>query len=272
MRAVELRAREKVVAGLALAALLAVGTLPRAAHAQWWENVRSTVPLNAKGEPDLTAPAPRTKDGRPDLSGIWNPHSNKYLRNIAADMKPEDVPFQPWAKQVADERANGSHSREDPDANCLPQGVPRLGAAPAPWKFVQTADLIVVVHEAFSLWRQIFLDGRKLAANANPSWLGYSTGHWEGNTLVVDTRGFNGKTWLDQVGKPTTEKLHVIERYTRKDYGHMDLEITIDDPGAYTKPWTVKQDVHLLNGTELLEFICNENNKDVVHLSGGSVK
>jgi len=271
MRPVDpLDARTKVgVLALApLAILLAAGAWPHAAHAQWWENVPNKVPRAANGEVDLAAPAPRTKDGHPDLSGIWNPHSNKYLRNIAADLKPEDVPFQPWAKQVAAERADGSHSREDPDANCLPQGVPRIGAAPAPWKIVQTPDLIVVVHEAFSLWRQIFLDGRKLAANANPTWLGYSTGRWDGDTLVVDTRGLNGKTWLDQVGKPTTEKLHVIERYTRKDFGHMDLEITIDDPGAYTKPWTVKQDLTLLPDTELLEFICNENNRDLAHLPG----
>jgi hypothetical protein len=265
-----LRARSKVgVLALApLAVLLAASALPHAARAQWWEKVPSKFPRTANGEPNLAAPAPRTKDGHPDLSGIWNPHTNKYLRNIAADLKPEDVPFQPWAKQAAAERADGSHSREDPDANCLPQGVPRIGAAPAPWKFVQTPDLIVVVHEAFSLWRQIFLDGRKLASNANPTWLGYSTGHWDGDTLVVDTRGFNGKTWLDQVGKPTTEKLHVIERYTRKDFGHMDLEITIDDPGAYTKPWTVKQDLTYLPDTELLEFICNENNRDLEHLPG----
>ncbi len=256
---------------LAVAAWAFAAVAP--AHAQWWENVpKGTAPRDAKGEVDLAAPAPRRADRKPDLSGIWEPNGNKYLRNIAADLKPEDVPYQPWAKKVADERADGSHSREDPDANCLPQGVPRIGAAPAPWKIVQTGDLIMVAHEAFSLWRQIFLDGRTLGGAFNPTWLGYSTGHWEGDTLVVDTRGFNGRAWLDQVGKPSTDKLHVIERYTRRDYGHMDLEITIDDPGAYTKPWTVKQDVHLLSGTELLEFICNENNKDVGHLSGGSVK
>jgi len=261
MRAVELRAREKVVAGLALAALLAVGTLPRAAHAQWWENVRSTVPLNAKGEPDLTAPAPRTKDGRPDLSGIWNPHSNKYLRNIAADMKPEDVPFQPWAKQVADERANGSHSREDPDANCLPQGVPRLGAAPAPWKFVQTADLIVVVHEAFSLWRQIFLDGRKLAANANPSWLGYSTGHWEGNTLVVDTTNMRGAR-LTYIGDFYSENAHVTERMTFVDADNMTYEATIDDPTVFTRAWTFRIGQKRRPDDETWESACWEGNPD----------
>ena len=106
----------------------------------------------------------------------------------------------------------------------------------------------------------------------DPTWLGYSTGAWEGDTLVVDTRGFNGRAWLDQFGKPSTDKLHVIERYTRKDFGHMELEITIDDPGAYTKPWTAKQEVHLLLDTELLEFICNENNRDVEHLPGGDVQ
>jgi hypothetical protein len=237
------------------------------AHAQWWLGVPTDhIPKTANGEPNLMAPAPRTANGRPDLSGIWNPNGNRYLRDIAADLDPGSVPYQPWAKELTDARADGSHSRDDPDANCLPQGVPRIGAAPAPWKIVQTPDLIVVVHEAFSLWRQIFLDGRRLAADVNPTWLGYSSGRWEGDTLVVESRGFNGKTWLDQLGKPTTEQLHVIERYRRTDFGHMQLEITVDDPGAYTKPWTVKQQVTLLPDTELLEFICNENNKDLEHL------
>jgi hypothetical protein len=241
-------------------------------HAQWWENVPpADIPRTADGAPDLAAPAPRLPDGRPNLSGIWEPERNKYLRNIAADLDADDVPFQPWAKALAEARADGSHSREDPDANCLPQGVPRIGAAPAPWKIVQTPELIVIVHEAFNLWRQIFLDGRRLAANVNPTWLGYSTGTWDEDTLVVDTRGFNGKAWLDQLGKPSTEALHVIERYTRTDFGHMEIEITIDDPGAYTRPWTVTQEVHLLTDTELLEFICNENNRDLPHLPGESI-
>jgi hypothetical protein len=135
---------------------------------------------------------------------------------------------------------------------------------------VQTPDLIVVVYEAFTLWRQIFMDGRRLDRDPNPTWMGYSTGRWEGNTLVVDSRGFNGKLWLDQLGKPTTEKLHVIERFRRTDYGHMTIEATIDDLGAYTKPWTVTTSYHLLPDTELLEFICNENNRDLEHLPGGS--
>jgi hypothetical protein len=234
-----------------------------------WNNLPSTgVPKGADGKVNLSAPAPRAPDGHPDLSGIWEPDANRYVRDIAVDLKPEDVPFQPWAKALYDQRVDGSHSKEDPDANCLPQGVPKIDAAPAPWKIVQTPGFIVIVYEAFNLWRQVFMDGRELDPDANPTWMGYSTGKWDGDTLVVDSRGFNGKAWLDQLGKPSTESLHVIERFRRKDFGHMILQITIDDPKAYTKAWTVNQEVHLLTDTELLEFICNENNRDVDHLPG----
>jgi hypothetical protein len=235
--------------------------------AQWTKIPAGAIPRTADGKPNLSAPAPRTRDGKPDLSGIWEPTANKYLRDIAIDLK-SDVPYQPWAKAVFEQRIDGSHSKEDPDANCLPQGVPKIDAAPAPWKIVQNPALIVVVYEAFNLWRQIFLDGRELKRDVNPTWMGYSTGKWDGDTLVVDTRGFNGKAWLDQLGRPSTDALHVIERFRRKDFGHMDIQITIDDPKAYTKPWTVNQEVHLLPDDELLEFICNENNRDVEHLPG----
>lgn len=239
-----------------------------AATAQWRNLPSKSMPKTPGGEINLSAPAPRTGDGRPDLSGIWEPSANKYLRDIAADMKPGDVPYLPWAKSVFEQRADGSHSREDPDANCLPQGVPKIDAAPAPWKIVQNPSLVVIVYEAFNLWRQIFMDGRQLEADVNPTWLGYSTGQWDGDTLVVDSRGFNGKIWLDQLGRPTTEALHVIERFHRRDFGHMDIRITVDDPRAYSRPWTVTEEVHLLPHTELLEFICNENNRDVAHLPG----
>ena len=150
-------------------------------------------------------------------------------------MNPDAVPFQPWARALFDQRKDGSHSREDPDANCLPQGVPKANAVAYPWKMIQTPGSIVIVYEAFNLWRQIFMDGRELSADANPTWQGYSTGKWDGDTLVVDTRGFNGKAWLDQVGRPTTDALHVTERFRRKDFGHMEIQITIDDPKAYTQ-------------------------------------
>jgi hypothetical protein len=250
--------------GLSIAAAFA---LAAPATAQWWLDVPDDIPRLPNGDPDLGAPVPRTPDGRPDLSGVWEPRmSPPYSRNLAAGLDPDDVPFQPWAKELADARADGSQSRQDPPAQCLPQGIPRLGGAPAPWKIVQTPDLVVILYEAFNWWRQIHVDGRRLADGANPSWLGYSTGRWDGDTLVVDSRGFNGKAWLDQVGKPSTEQLHVVERFTRTDYGHMTLEVTIDDPGAYTEPWTVTQPVILLPDTELLEFICNENNLDLQHL------
>ena len=231
------------------------------ASAQWVNVPPSAIPRTSDGTPNLSAPAPRLPDGKPDLSGTWQPNS-KYVTNLAADLKPEDVPFQPWAKALHDERKTGAHSREDPPANCLPQGVPRINAAPLPWKIVQTPRFVVIVYEAFNLWRQVFLDGRELkpADELTPRWLGYSTGKWDGDTLVVDTRGFNGKIWLDQLGKPTTEALHVIERFHRIDFGHMDLQITIDDPEAYSRPWTVTEPVRLLPDTEPLEFICNENN------------
>ena len=234
---------------------------------QWTKLPTTGIPRTADGKVNLSAPAPRTREGKPDLSGIWEPNENKYVRNIAADLKPEQVPFQPWAKALYDQRTDGSHSKEDPDANCLPQGVPKIDGAPAPWKIVQMPGSLVIIYEAFTLWRQVFMDGRERTADLNPTWLGYSVGTWEGDTLVVDTRGFNGKAWLDQLGKPSTEALHVIERLHRKDFGHMDLTITIDDPKAYTKAWTVTEPVHLLPDTELLEAVC-ENNQDPAHMVG----
>jgi len=206
-------------------------------------------------------------DGKPELSGIWEPKGG-YVANLALDLKPEEVPFQPWAAALYNERKDGSHSREDPPAHCLPQSVPRINAAPAPWKIIQTPGFIAILYEAFGIWRQIFLDGRELLPDFTPTWMGYSTGKWDGDTLVVDTRGFNGKAWLDQLGKPSTDALHVTERFRRKDFGHIDIQITIDDPKAYSRPWTVTEEVHLLTNTELMEFVCLENNVDLEHLPG----
>src|SRR5262245_7455175 len=153
------------------------------------------VKVPTAGKPNLSAPAPKAADGHPDLSGVWESGTNKYILDIAADLKG-DVPFQPWAKALVAERADGSHSGEDPFANCLPQGVPRVNASPPPWKIIQRSDVIVILYESANTWRQIFLDGRELGDDFPPTFLGYSTGKWDGETLVVDTRGFNGKTWL----------------------------------------------------------------------------
>jgi hypothetical protein len=231
-------------------------------NAQWAKVPQPAIPRTADGKPNLSAPAPRTADGKPDLSGMWTPPAG-YVRDLTKDSK-DPVPFQPWAKAVYDERAAGLHWKEEPDANCLPQGTPKILVAPAPWRLVQTPGYIVFVHEAFNLWRQVFTDGRELAITEDtaPTWFGYSVGKWDGDALVVESRGFNGKVWLDQLGKPSTEALHVTERFRRKDFGHLGIQITIDDPKAYTKPWSVDLEATLQLGSELMEFICLENEKD----------
>jgi hypothetical protein len=255
-------------AGCMVAVLPVVLLVSAPAAAQWTKVPVAKIPRTPDGKPDLSAPTPRLPDGTPDLTGVWSPKDNKYVRDIAADLKPEDVPFQPWAKALFDQRKDGSHSREDPDANCLPQGVPKIHSVAYPQKFIRTPESIVVIFEAFNLWRQIFTDGRELMADPNPTWLGYSTGKWEGEIFVVETKGFNGKVWLDQLGKPTTDALRVTERFRRKDFGHMEVQITIDDSKAFTRPWNVTQQLYLLPDTEPIEFICNENNRDLEHLPG----
>jgi hypothetical protein len=236
------------------------------AAAQWLQVPGKNTPHRKDGKPDLSAPAPRTGHGKRDLSGIWGTESPKYLANIAADFQPGELPIQPWAEALTKERMTGVHASEESNANCQPQGVPRIDATPNPFKIVQEPELIVILYEAFGQFRQIFLDGRQLPKDPNPTWLGYSVGRWEGDTLVVETSGFNGRTWLDQAGHPTTDALHVTERYRRRDFGHMDIQVTIDDPKAYTKAWTVSEPMQLLPDTDLLEFVCNENEKDLKHL------
>lgn len=247
---------------------IALSVLAQPAFCQWINVPPLRAPRTPAGEIDLKAPAPRLPDGMPDLSGSWSPDDNRYVRDFALDMKPGDVPYLPWAKKVFDERKDGAHSGEDPDAHCLPQGVPKIDSVQYPWKVVYTPNSIVIIYESFNYWRQIFTDGREMSPDANPTWFGYSTGKWEGDTFEVNTRGFNGRAWLDQLGRPTTEKLHVIERFRRVDYGHLVTDVTIDDPGAYTKPFSSRQEMHLRPGWEPMEFICGENNKDLPHLPG----
>jgi hypothetical protein len=238
-----------------------------AAPAQWVKIPVEGVPRTKDGKPDLLAPAPRKPDRKPDLSGIWLAASPKYLINLAADFKAGELPIQPWAEALANERRTGVHASEEPQANCLPPGLPRINATPNPFKIVQGLGVVTILYEAFGLYRQVFLDGRELGKDPNPSWLGYSVGKWEGDTLVVDTKGFNGKTWLDQAGHPTTDVLHVTERFRRRDFGHLEIQTTIDDPKAYAKPWTANEEMNLLPGAELIEYVC-ENEKDVKHLPG----
>jgi hypothetical protein len=198
--------------------------------AQWQNLPTKGIPRAKDGKPDLRAPAPRMRDHKPDLSGIWQAPGPKYLRDLAADLKPEEVPMQPWAAALTDERARLVHAVEESDANCLPQGVPKINATPVPFKIVQNPGVVIVLYEAFDQFRQFFMDGRTPPKDPNPAWLGYSTAKWDGDSLVVDTTGFNGKTWLDQLGHPATEALHVTERFRRPDYGHLEIKVTIDDP------------------------------------------
>ena len=247
-----------VLPSLALVALIGVS-----ASAQWTNVPRASVPRTPDGKVDMAAPAPRLPDGKPDLSGVWNPPTG-YLRDLSRDVK-EPIPFLPEAKALYDVRASGAKWSEEPDANCLPQGVPKVMFAPAPWRIVQTPNIIFFVHEAFNLWWQAFMDGRRFVVGPDiqPTWHGYSTAKWDGDTLVVDSVGFNGRVWLDQLGKPSTEALHVTTTLTRKDFGHLAIQATIDDPKAYSKPWrTAVVEAALVPDTELMEFICLENEKD----------
>jgi hypothetical protein len=208
-------------------------------------------------------PPPRTTAGKPDLSGVWGPDRN-FIYDITSALKPgETLPLQPWAADLAKSRM----SKDDPEANCLPTGVPRI--APYPWKIVQTPTLLVFLFEGnIHSYRQIFLDGRAHPKDPDPAWYGDSIGRWEGDTLVVDTIGFNDRFWFDFAGHPHTDKLHIVERYRRPDLGHLEEEVTIDDPGAYTKPFTMYGHFPLQKGAEIMEYICNENNQDVSHIVG----
>ena len=246
----------------AVSAVLAVGP----AVAQWQNLKTPGVPRTKDGKADLNAPAPKTAAGKVDLSGIWNPNP-RFLRTIAADLGKSDLPMRPWAQELFTVRSSGALSHLEPDANCLPQGVPKISTAPAPWKLVQGNDAVVILYEAFTQWRQIFLDGRQLPKDPNPTWFGYSVGKWDGDTLVVESNGFNGKIWLDQLGHPSTEQMRVTERFRRKDFGHMAIQVTVDDPAAYTMPWSVTYESTLMVDGELLEFICAENEQDIKHMA-----
>ena len=238
-----------------------------AAPAQWLKLPTQGVPRTKDGKFDLTAAAPRKPDGKPDLSGVWQTTGAKYLINVAADFKPGELPIQPWAEALTNERKTFAHADEESDIKCLPPGVPKVYAAPNPFKIVQDPNLVVILYETFGLYRQIFMDGREVRKDPNPAWFGYSVGKWDGDALVVDTTGFNGKAWLDKQGHPTSDQLHTTERYRRTDVGHLQIQATIDDPKVFTKPWTVTEVMNLHPEDELLELYC-ENEKDFDHMPG----
>jgi hypothetical protein len=237
-----------------------------AAHAQWLTYPTTGVPRTPEGKPNLSAPAPKTPDGKPDLSGVWITRPG-YTTNIAKDLKPGEVPFQPWAEALYKHRV-GNEGKEDPQAYCVLSGVPRENVVPYPFKILNSKGEIVILYEALHSYRQIFMDGRPLPKDPNPAWMGYSIGHWDADTLVVQSSGFVENNWLDNGGHPGTEALRLTERFHRVDFGHIDLELTIDDSKAYTKPWVVNLQLTASPDTELIEYVCDENEKDLKHLVG----
>jgi hypothetical protein len=250
-------------APIAAAILFATSTL---ASGQWLTIRSPGIPRLPDGKPNLSAPAPRTPDGNPDITGIWDP-ARPFFLNIATKLKPSDILYTPWAAALYKHRRD-TESKEDPTGNCIPGGVPRADTVPYPFKIVHGDKMMLILYEAVHSYRQIFTDGRELPKDPNPTWMGYSVGRWEDGAFVVETSGFKDEAWLDNDGHPGSDALHVIERFRRKDFGHMDIEITIDDSKAYTRPWTVTLPLTLMADTELLEYVCNENNKDVKHLVG----
>jgi hypothetical protein len=243
------------------AIILSAMTTPLAA--QWVDYPTPGIPRTADGKPNLTAPAPRTADGKPDLSGIWQRISLKYERNIAADLKPGEI--QPWAEALVRQRAEDLQ-KDHMSVQCLPWG-PSYSNSARKAKIVQTPGLLLMLDEDLT-YRQIFVDGRTLETEPNPSWMGYSVGRWEGDTLVVDSFGFNDRTWLDRDGHPHSEALRMTERYRRLDFGHMQIEITLNDPKVYARPWTVSLSAELNPDTELLESVCNESHHSLEHWVG----
>jgi hypothetical protein len=231
--------------------------------AQWPNRPTEGVPRTPDGKADLSASAPRSADGKPDLSGVWRIHKS-YLLNAVSDLKPEDI--QPWAAAVYKQSAD--NFRNDTDGiNCLPPGPKASLSVGSPVKIVQTPKLVILLYEYQTLFRQVFIDGRGLPEDPNPTWMGYSIGRWEGDTLVVTTTGYNDKTSLDLGGHPHSEALRMTERFHRRDAGHMDLQVTIEDPHAYNRTWTLPVDLDLMPDGELIEFVC-ENRDIKKHLVG----
>jgi len=248
-----------------LLAALAAGCLAGVpVRAQWLNHPTPGTPRLPDGRPNLSAPVPRTLDGKPDLTGVWRGAGPLYRFNIAQDLKPEDI--QPWAEALFLKRVRDSR-RDSPLARCLPVSVPFHDFFNL-MQVVQTPAQMVLLYESpNSPHRTVYTDGRDLPTDPNPTWFGYSIGRWEGETFVITTAGFNDRGWLDSAGHPQTESLRIAERMRRRDFGHMDFEITIDDPKAFTRPFTIKTERLLAPDTDLLEDVC-ENERDLRRMTG----
>jgi hypothetical protein len=276
-----------------LGLLLLFALVSTGVHAQWLNYPTPGIPRTRDGKPNLAAPAPRAADGRPDLSGVWLHEltsveemkrlygalveeaikvdvpgmqigtQHKYAVNILLDFKPEESPMRPEAAAILRRRAADA----DPADVCVGAvGIPQADLLSEPIKIVQSPRMTVILYEADNTHRQIYTDGRGLPREISfPAYMGYSVGRWEGDTLVVETTGFNGKTQLDLIGHPHSDGLRIVERYRRRDFGHLDVEMTFNDPKYYTKPFTIKVPHDLLADADIFESFC-ENEKDRVHL------
>ena len=260
---------------LALSVLCAT---PTPSSAQWPDLKTAGIPRTPSGAPDLKAPAPRASDGKPDFSGMWfaNVPAKDYCKekdciqeermareqiNLGIKRK-EGLPYTEWSKQqMVKRRADGG--RDDPHTHCMPPNFPRAWTLPQYIKIVQTPTLMVVLHEFNAAYREVFLDGRALPENPNSTWNGYSTAHWDGDTLVIETNGIRDDMWLDIQGSPVTESAHVTERLKRINFGVMQIEIAVNDPKAYTKPWSVTIEMAVQADTNMLEEICLDDEQDV---------
>jgi len=279
---------QTIVLGMIAASAMA------SANAQWLNYPARGTPVKRDGTPDLNAKAPRAANGKPDLSGVWQIEppqpgeierlygpagpgevvgddirdQNKYFFNLLVDFKQGEEPLRPEAAaQTLRNRQN--IIADSPVAHCLPYGIPNRYFNARPFKIFQTPDALVMYYELDGAFREIHTDGRKLPVDPFPSWMGYSTGRWEDDTLVVDTAGFNDKTWLDVRGHPHSEDLRVQERFHRRDFGHMDIEATVEDPLVLTKPVTVKFTVLLIPNSDVLENFCAEGERDQAYTRGG---
>jgi hypothetical protein len=275
-----LKLARAVTAATALSCLL-----PAMLAGQWLHYRTPGIPRLPNGKPNLNAPAPRTASGHPDLSGMWLPPTSlpcpKVLQSdtgsCAETLRPSaqatdigaglagGLPYRPWAAALVKQRT-ANLGRDDPHVRCLPLNYPRAYAMPHIQKFIQTPGLLAILDEFNASYRQIFTDGRALPEDPQPSWNGYSTGHWEGDTLVVNTIGFRDDLWLDLKGDPLTEAAKITERLRRPNFGKMEVEVSVDDPKAYTKPWTVTFALAIVVDTEMIDEICLENEKSYEHL------
>ena len=249
------------------------------ASAQWLNYPTAGIPRLPDGKPNLAAPTPRTPDGKPDLSALWQPGGGGALapvagatpaepqfRNIGAQVQG-GLPFQPWAAQLLKARLD-ELSKDDPDGHCQPLGLVKMHLHPFPRRIIQVPGLTLILFERDTAYRQIFTDGRALPVDPQPGYNGYSIGKWDGDTLVVESIGFKDGLWLDISGAPLTDAAKVTERFRRPSFGRLEIDVTVDDPKAYTKPWSIHINQSLAADTDMLEFVCQENEKDVPHLVG----